>query len=135
MNEDFVTYEIAKKLKEKGFYYKCVATYDNDGMLGYNYIQPTNIRAIGFDDCLCSHNVENDNCIDAPTISQALKWLREKHNILISPSVYGNEDGRIWSYSIINIETQYLHGEIPDNVESYEQAALAGIEYVLDNLI
>ena len=68
-----VTFEIAKKLKEKGFYYKCVSTYDKDGMLGDNYIQPTSIRAIGFDELLSSHNVENDGCIDAPTISQVLE--------------------------------------------------------------
>lgn len=140
MNEDFVTYEIAKKLKEKGFYYKCVATYDNDGMLGYNYIQPTNIRAIGFDDCLCSHNVENDNCIDAPTISQVLKWLRNEKKIHIEVFLY---DGK-YSYFVKSI-TQICEDDLfhkclnedttEEEYDTYEQAALAGIEYVTDNLI
>lgn len=135
MNEDFVTYEIAKKLKEKGFYYKCVATYDNDGMLGYNYIQPTNIRAIGFDDCLCSHNVENDNCIDAPTISQVLKWLRKEKGWVIVVRLYST-NGWYWFVQDEKGELKSSHlASCDDCFSTYEQAALAGIEYVIDNLI
>lgn len=150
MTEDFVTFELAKKLKEKGFYYKCVSTYDKDGMLGYNYIQPTSIRAIGFDECLCSHNVENDGCIDSPTISQVLKWLREIHKVYIEPCILADADtdgdGKIineyiyWSFSVTNIETgdmiYYEYEHVDDKrFDSYEQAAIAGIEYVLDNLM
>ena len=140
MNEDFVTYNLAVKLKEKGFYYKCVATYDNDGMLGYNYIQPTNIRAIGFDDCLCSHNVENDNCIDAPTISQVLKWLREEKSLHIEvvSSAYG--------YIYIVSDTPDRGGTDRVNIpykgkndggawDDYNECVLDAIEYVINNLI
>lgn len=150
MNEDFVTYEIASKLKEKGFYYKCVATYDNDGMLGYNYIQPTNIRAIGFDDCLYSHNVENDNCIDAPTISQVLKWLREEKKIFIAINIgYCYESDEIpfptnpkmepilkgYYYGIWELDNLNDKNTHSEYFEAPELAAIAGIEYVLDNLI
>ena len=131
---EFVNFKIAKKLKEKGFYYKCVSTYDKDGMLGDNYIQPTSIRAIGFDELLSSHNVENDGCIDAPTISQVLKWLREEKNIILSiyPSYFKEDccfglDCDIWKNG------NYEHRCVSDN--SYEEAALAGIEYVLDKII
>ena len=140
MNEDFVSFSLASKLKEKGFYYKCVSTYDNDGMLGYNYIQPTSIRAIGFDDCLCSHNVENDGCIDAPTISQVLKWLREEkgHHI----EFVCNACGYLFIVSDIPSKggtdryySDYSGPNDGDTWDSYEEAAIAGIEYVLDNLI
>lgn len=33
---DFVTFEIAKKLKEKGFREECIAYYHTDGELLYN---------------------------------------------------------------------------------------------------
>lgn len=142
MTKDFVSFELAKKLKEKGFYYKCVSTYDNEGMLGYNYIQPTSIRAIGFDDCLCSHNVENDGCIDAPTISQVLKWLRKEKKIHIEfvAAAYGynyivsdtpEKGGTDRHYSHIKYEGPNDGGAW----DEYEEAALAGIEYCLDNLI
>ena len=139
--EDFVSFEIAKKLKEKGFYYKCVSTYDKDGMLGDNYIQPTSIRAIGFDELLSSHNVEDDGCIDAPTISQVLKWVREEKKIyiVIQPFPTMVTKNKIcWSWDFKwNSDGAYIEHTFPDDVTytTYEQAALAGIEYVLDNLI
>lgn len=134
MNEDFVSFELAKKLKEKGFYYKCLTTYDNDGMLGYNYIQPTDVYAIGFDDCLCSHNVENDGCIDAPTISQVLKWLREEKKIHIAVGYSGET---YWRYVIVFLGDKYFDNPniICKHFDSYESAAIASIENVLDNLI
>ena len=134
MNEDFVSFSLAKKLKKKGFYRKCVSTYDNDGMLGYNYIQPTSIRAIGFDDCLCSHNVENDDCIDAPTISQVLKWLREEKNIHIG---FGYIPRKKWRHVVMYMDDRFYNKPTlaVDGFLKIEQAAIAGIEYVIDNLI
>lgn len=131
-----VTFEIAKKLKEKGFYYKCVSTYDKDGMLGDNYIQPTSIRAIGFDELLSSHNVENDGCIDAPTISQVLEWLRKNHKLHISTKPYPCEDGLMWMYEVRKFSSVLVC--VVTNKTGFqepEQAELAGIKYVLDNLI
>jgi hypothetical protein len=45
--------------------------------------------------------------------------------------------GRTWGYDIINLPSgNSLHWTAYDeNINNYEQAALAGIEYVLDNLI
>lgn len=145
MSEDFVSFELAKKLKEKGFRKPCVATYDKDGMLGYNYFQPQSIRAVSFDDCLCL----GDDCLTAPTISQVLKWLREK-SIFVEPCILTDfdidADGKVineytyWSFSVTNIETGdmiYFEYEHVDDkrFDSYEQASIAGIEYCLDNLI
>ena len=130
--EDFVSFEIANKLKEKGFSLEKTEIYgkfDSDGLfhpqLYFNYIETM--------DC--------DEII-APTISQVLKWLREEKKISIEVGIhcslkwmcgiYGFSDG-------IEDFTQYSDDGIDDTVyilyDSYEQAALAGIEYVLDNLI
>ena len=136
---EIVSFEIAKKLKEKGFYYKCFATYDKDGMLGYNYVQPEKPCAIGFDDCLCANNIENNGCIDAPTISQVLKWLRDKHAIHITIGMHSFG----WYYMVVVYKYYEEDGKYrlkPVDLSfkcngSYEEAALAGIEYTLDNLI
>lgn len=122
MSEDFVSFKIAKKLKEKGFNKPCVATYDKDGMLGYNYVQPTSIRAVGFDECLVYHN----DCVMAPTISQVLKWLREEKAISVEPLA---TPYNCWFYMI------KCKGEIKvtytgNKYKTYEAAAIAGIEYV-----
>ena len=122
--EDFVTYKLAKKLKEAGFRKPCVATYDKDGMLGYNYVQPDNIRAIGFDECL----VYSDDCFVAPTISQVLKWLREKDfyiNIIYLP----NSEGFMWQ--VFDKNAMKMHS-VGTTYLTYEETAIAGIEYYLE---
>ena len=75
MNEDFVTYEIAVKLKEKGFRKPCIAHYCclDGNVLKFNIttncIRGSNVK------CL---NGENNIYTDAPTIAQVLKWMREE---------------------------------------------------------
>lgn len=127
MEEDFVSFEIAKKLKEKGFRKPCVATYDKDGMLGYNYVQPTSIRAVGFDECL----VYDNDCVMAPTISQVLKWLREEKKIYVLIEV---EYEDWFEYKIVQT-IKGIRGSNTRVYETFEEAVLAGIEYVLDKLI
>lgn len=123
MNEDFVSFDLAKKLKEKGF------RYNKSNLL----------------DRLCM-----ENQINHPSISQVLKWLRKEHKIYIEPCILADADtdadGNVineytyWSFSVINIETRdmiYFEYKYVDDkrFDSYEQAANAGIEYVIDNLI
>ena len=134
--EDFVPYELALKLKDKGFRKPCIATYDKDGMLGYNYVQPTSIRAVGFEECL----VYSNDCVMAPTISQVLKWLREEKNMFIEMFLYNGK----YSYLVKSVtqicEDDLFHeclndGTANEEYDTYEEAALAGIKYTIDNLI
>lgn len=134
--EDFVPFEIAKKLKEKGFREKVNAYYGKWENLFD--VHP----ALDMNDC--------DYRASAPTISQVLKWLREEKYIHIEPCILTDcdtdEDGKIineyihWSFSIMSTETGdmiYFEYERIDfrRFDTYEQAALAGIQYVLYNLI
>ena len=68
IEEDYVSYEIAKLLKEKGF--KCATLhyyYDKDGDLLFS---AWNIGA-------------GKNEFVAPTFQMVMKWLREVHSILV----------------------------------------------------
>lgn len=133
--EDIVPFKIAQKLKDKGFREKCVWHYYDDTKEKYKSFSPQ------------CHN-SGDDTSDAPTISQVLKWLREEKEIYIEPCILVDSDtnDRItkkytyWSFSITNIETgdriYFEHEHIDDKrFDSYEQAALAGIEYVLDIIL
>ena len=121
MNEDFVTYELAVKLKEKGFREKVNAYYGKHENIFE--IHP----ALDMNDA--------DYRASAPTISQVLKWLRNEKKIYCLP--YFEQGIDMWLYAIC----KPAYGcEFPEFIsesiyDSYEQAALAGIEYVLDNLI
>lgn len=131
--EDFVLYELAIKLKEKGFREKCVWHYYDDTKDKYQSSSPQCYNYGG-------------NTSDAPTISHVLKWLRDEKEIYVEPCILVDTDDRItkkytyWSFSIKNIKSGdwiYLeYGHIDDKrFDSYEESALAGIEYALDNLI
>lgn len=146
--EDFVSFDLAKKLKEKGFREECIAYYHTDGELLYNIDQ---YRGGDYKSLLRSYNSLPKNPIgaeqiDAPTISQVSKWLREEYKLYLCPCVIADyEDDyhpniTYWSFIIVNIETgDSIYREYEKINEarynSHDQAALAGIEYVIDNLI
>lgn len=147
MNEDFVTFEMAKRLKEKGFpqrpdYFNYSSYYDWDGL---RKIHTLSNSSVWFDP-----NINRENIYFAPTISQVLKWLRKEKKIHIEPCILADgdtdADGKIityytyWSFSIISIESgkmiYYEYEYMNDRrFDSFEEAALVGIEYTLDNLI
>lgn len=126
--EDFVPFELAVKLKEKGFDYPCIGHYVNSQLYVAHYQN--------------AFHSDNDESIDAPTISQVLKWLREECGIfiLVEPDILSPEYKLTFTLRV----KFYIKGEEDEGFseryltyrrDSYEQATLAGIEYVLDNLI
>ena len=140
--EDFVPFDLAKKLKEKGLTCKypfamynesgsyCPLTTSSDYVTcesGYKYR------------CYYDYNDFDENDFIAPTISQVLMWLRDEKFILIGLSPMQEYDGNEmieWCSTIYKADKQGGMSWIEEfYYESYEQAALAGIEYVLDNLI
>ena len=127
----FVYFEIAKKLKEKGYPQvkkNTIAMYSEYGEW-YSLAQ-------NLDDFEYSFADFDEHDYVCPTISQALDWLREKYSIHVSTKPYPCEDGVMWLYEIrkfsryISIVEANKAGFIRE-----EQASLAGIEYILDNLI
>ncbi len=126
---EIVPFEIAKKLKEKGFDEVC-----------YDYYEPLKHCLNQIKTPWTNKEGESYGVITAPTISQVLKWLREEKKISIEVGIhyslkwmcgiYGFSDG-------LSDFTQYSNDGVDDTVyilyDSYELAALAGIEYVIDN--
>ena len=138
MNEDFAPFELAVKLKEKGFNKECLLHYTSSGGFFSNsidtYDRPN--QELDYSDFQrCYNNGNSIGLIDAPTISQVLKWLREEQGYNVNMRIY-SPDG--WYWTIQDRDGNYCCSYLTlsdDLFETYEQAALAGIEYVLDNLI
>lgn len=127
--EMFVPFKIAKKLKEKGFTLPILEIYgkfDSDGLF--------------HSQLLCNYcETMNSEEIIAPTISQVLKWLREQKKINIEIFLY-NGTYSYYVKSVTQICEDLSHQCLNDDTteeeyDSYEEAAIAGIEYCLDNLI
>ena len=131
---EFVNFEIAKKLKEKGFpqrpvYFNYSSYYDWDGL---RKIHSLCNASVWFDP-----NISRENIYFAPIISQVLKWLREekKIHIVIDITNYGFISSIIsfkWNKSYCENEIEHYEHE---GYSTYEEATIAGIKYVLDNLI
>lgn len=131
--EDFVTFELAKKLKEKGFpqspvYFNYSSYYDWDGL---RKIHSLSNASVWFDP-----NISRDNIYFAPTISQVLKWLFEKKQLFVNiDCVICDHFGLFFTIYKKDVESWSCCGFNDYYYDKLEEAALAGIEYVLDNLI
>ena len=139
---EFVSFEIARKLKKKGFREKCLSYYDVEDNVGllYNTQYTDETLPCQYMDLLQCHNTgeaeskidDSGFCVDAPTISQALKWLREEKKIAINIEFIPYT----WQYKIIDMSFERRFEPRGITLFSdYEEAAITGIEYVLDNLI
>jgi hypothetical protein len=116
ITEDYVSFETAKLLKEKGFDCKVTRSYfENDGI--YAPCDPS--------------DVQRKDAIAIPTLQMAMKWLREVHglhcNIILS---YNKWDPCVMELKKYRIPKNYL-----SSCDTYEQACEAAIKYCLKNLI
>jgi hypothetical protein len=126
IKEDYVSFEVAKLLKEKGFDQNC-ATYYLDGRVWRHYhgeVIP-----------------KGKQIYAAPTQAMAMKWLREVHNIMVSPYAlslgYYFEIFDLTNRDVTGCKPLYKVG-IPykvDVLSTYEKSCEAAIKYCLNNLI
>lgn len=131
MSEDFVTYELAVKLKEKGFpqrpdYFNYSSYYDWDGL---RKIHSLSNASVWFDP-----NINRESIYFAPTISQVLKWLRKEKGLHIEILHFFSEK-TLWDFEVAHIGSYERWWNNLELFDTYELAVLAGIEYCLDNLV
>lgn len=129
--EDFVTFELAKKLKEKGF-----PQVKDNTLAMYNETGEWFSLATNLDkDEYSFEDFDDRDCV-CTTIAQVLKWLRKEKRI-DTGAIWSNDD-KVWIGYVNDMSMPYLVSDyvLPHNsYDSYEECALAAIEYVLDNLI
>lgn len=127
--EDFVTYKQATELKELGF--------DWEYGKGFQYKTYYNsLKRLGqFDEEITTTE------IPAPTLSQAQKWLREKHNIIIVIDTYfknyldDDYSKAEFQYVIIDMNHNAVRkqSKYDDEIfDNYEQALSSGIDKALE---
>lgn len=106
ITEAYCSPEVTKLLKEKGFDYQ-----------GFDYID--------FEGEIIRQ--------DRPTLQTAMKWLREKHIVIvIHPEYFNCETVSYWGVDVwADDNYENLSGDYP----KYEEACEAAIKYCLENLI
>jgi len=126
ITEDYVSFETAKLLKEKGFDESIKTCYHKNKFWEYSCNKTYNGDIFKFE----------ENEYSAPTLQMAMKWLREEKGITIVPIVSSILDNEkfLWDVEIIVAKTNktYYQGWV---YEQYEEAVEAAIKYCLTNLI
>jgi hypothetical protein len=134
ITEDYVSFETAKLLKEKGFDEECSCFYDN-----IIYYGTPGLKVDGR--LYYKNSALDDEEYAAPTLQMAMKWLRKEHNLALSTSVtvggWRSGVSRIkldGEGYVVDIIDGIDGGNIP-NCDTYEEACEAAIRYCLENLI
>lgn len=125
ITEDYVSFTVAKLLKEKGFDEECYAYYnifyDNDGKvlkLWRKY----------------PHRAQpNSDYLNVPTLQMAMKWLRNIHGLFIHIDVI--REASCWLVDIQDIRGDVSVYPIKKEFPNYEEACEEAIKYCLENLI
>ena len=121
ITEDYVSFEIAKMLKEKGFDSPCMGRYS--------------VRSKEFH-LDCTKMCNNGGLFEcaAPSQAMAMKWLREEHNLCIEIFVTWRDKIPHYQWRINNLITQDTIVDTPC-LEKPEQAVEAALKYAFENLI
>lgn len=156
MNEEqYVTFDVAKLLKEKGFDWKTdFVWYEhlplsldwrnkaNQKAMDYFYFNETTEHHSCYRNCDKKPSYINGDIYSAPTQQMACRWLREEHKIYITteplemfkkerivyePIIYLLND-----FDDFALEYKTVHLK---ECDTYEDAIEAALKYVLKNLI
>ena len=122
ITEDYVSFEVAKLLKERGFDWEVHRSY----LMNDNIFVPADVSDLLY----------RKDAIRIPTLQMAMKWLREEKGVAIIPvlsSILDNEKF-LWDIKIVVAKTgeSYSQGWI---YEKQEEAFNTAIKYCLENLI
>ena len=137
ITEDYVSFETAKLLKEKGF--------DEDCRYFYDYKKP---KSGYLSNKRYGENIHNSNDYEGrelavcPTLQMAMKWLRENYSIHITavPNGIGEDVFYMgiykkydygWTYISDCLDEEYKEAEF----RTPEEACEAAIKYSLEKLI
>ena len=129
----FVDKNLAIILKEKGFDKPCFGEYV---YVHDNFIPFLTYNGESFEELL-----QYTRFIPAPTIEQVFKWLREEKDIdiVIYPidrnTIFMGGEKYILSIYFCGKRDYKIHKDNNDKFVKWEDACIAGIEYVINNLI
>lgn len=132
ITEDYISFETAKLLKEKGFY----QDFYNSFMPVWHYNGNNKVLSFTEDD---SYPSETQEWYSAPTLQMVMKWLREVHGFHIMVDCIGSENYMPtiqFIHTSKDIDIKSKTSKIGGNgFDSYEQACEEAIKYCLENLI
>ena len=145
ITEDYVSFEIAKLLKEKGF---CENTEHEIWYVIKQFSTGCHWNSCTYKIGDITKEYNDDCCILMPTLQMAMKWLREEYNLFIEIQCYGCEANEKAHFEFSYVISEYVQFDnkicttvgleekkAKSQFKSYEEACEAAIKYCLKNLI
>lgn len=126
MNKQFVTYEIALKLKELGFDEKCFALYDAYQHNRLVYLNEDGRNSAG----IIKTNKSMEISSLAPLWQQVTDWLDKKYNLFITLALVANGYGFYIHIHYNTTNKGENYGFYPTLHLAREQAILKAIELI-----
>lgn len=141
IKEAYVSFEVARLLKEKGFNEECNRVYEGPN-LKYTTLPISPLMCLGelggFNpkQLYITNNELGDIVYTAPTQQMAMAWLREVYNVLIVIDVRsGTGQESIYCWQLEDNRTGDYIGNIVGECSTYEQACEAALKYYIENFI
>lgn len=125
IEEQYVTFETAKLLRKNGFAVKCHSYYLKDGNR--------------FEHCAQEVLPRGEAVYACPTQAVAMRWLREAYNIAVTPIPFRYPG--VWQNILVFLgepmekDDKYDICQLRKKHTSYEEAAEAGIQYVVKDVV
>lgn len=131
ITEDYVSFETAKLLKEKGFDCLC-----------HSYFRKDNPNNLVKETCGANWN-DTPFFTSRPTLQMAMKWLREVHKLYVEvvPNPFNFEHQDIqdgWGCEVTHLSDLSYDGNyefFQKKYSTYEEACEEAIKYCLKHLI
>jgi hypothetical protein len=126
ITEDYVSFDTAKLLKEKGFNEKVICYYDDGGSLNSNK----------FVEFQCCNQGYGSGIFAAPTLQMTRRWLMAVHNLFITFELdFSDGAYPMFDAVVYNLATCEKYPIINYDRYSYIKGTEAAIKYCLENLI
>lgn len=134
ITEDYASYKLSLKLREKGFDEYCLTAYSGN-VSDFVCVSPIKNSDI------CEWSVYIVTC---PTLQMVMKWIREKYNIevVVSVGLVGQEKRKTYYWTPVicrenglDYPVSYPDGSADTPAETWGDAVSECVEYILDNLI
>ena len=117
MEKEFVTYELALKMKQLGFDEPCLGFYNKEDRPNLGY---------------CTNSFQDDTTLEikctAPTFSQAFRWFREEYQLHSTITSISQES---WQWHITK-PGESLGKLYDEDFYTYEEAELACLEKLIE---
>lgn len=112
MNRLFVPYDVAIKLKDKGFDEPCLGYYDPEGLR----VQPDYYNRENKNSLFPKPEITNSPRVSAPIYTQVFDWFRKKHKL---GHWIDNYYGKRYYCKVVEMKHPHRHKKFPDTNKTF----------------